>query len=209
MLFVDLRAFSTLVDTQLPYDLVVLLNRFVGEMREAVEGHSGRVTMFLSDGLMAVFGLNGEADHGSRHGIAAARAMLRAVDAMNDELHAALTIPIRIGIGVHTGPLVMARIGDEGRGFQTTALGESVSIASKLEEATKSVLADCLISDATFAASGRRVERAGTHKVNVPGQDEPMTAYSITADARREDDETMGDEPEASAHGGATESVTA
>lgn len=180
VLFVDLRAFDKLTHSQLPYDLVVLLNRFVAEMRQAIEAHGGRVTLFLSDGLMAVFGLS--SDHrrsGSRSAMAAARDMLKVADALNAEFSAALPLPLRVGIGVHTGPIVMARIGDEERGFMVTALGETVTIASYLEEATKDLLTDCLISQTTFDASRQGVPSVEPREIHVPGLNEPIVAYPL------------------------------
>lgn len=180
VLFVDLRAFDKLTHSQLPYDLVVLLNRFVAEMRQAIEAHGGRVTLFLSDGLMAVFGLS--SDHrrsGSRSAMAAAHDMLKVADALNAEFSAALPLPLRVGIGVHTGPIVMARIGDEERGFMVTALGETVTIAGYLEEATKDLLTDCLISKTTFDASRQGVPDTGNREINVPGMNEPIVAYPL------------------------------
>jgi adenylate cyclase len=183
VLFVDLRAFDRLSHTQLPYDLVVLLNRFVAEMRQAIEAHGGRVTMFLSDGLMAVFGLTNQRSSGSRAAIAAAQDMLKVADTLNAEFSAALPLPLRVGIGVHTGPLVMARIGDEERGFMVTALGETVTIAGRLEAATKDSLTDCLISQASLDEAKHSIPATEQRKINVPGITEPVVAYPLTMSA--------------------------
>jgi len=181
VLIVDMRAFTKLMRTQLPYDLVVLLNRYLSEMRQAVEAHNGRVAMLMSDGIMAVFGLNGERASGSRAAIAAAQDMMKAVNAMNDELQAALTMPMRIGIGIHTGPVVMARVGDEERGYAVTALGETVTVAGKLEEATKTSLTDCLVADVTLEAAGRRVSGIGMRReVHIKGLDTPIVAHALS-----------------------------
>ena len=155
VVFVDIRAFTKLAETQLPYDLVLVLNRFIGEMRQAIEAHGGRVVSLLSDGMMAVFGLDGDRRLGSRAAMAAALDMLKSVDTMNSELRAALPMPLRIGVGIHTGPFVIGRVGDEARGYATTALGETVTVASRLEAATKATLTECLVSQETLEASGR------------------------------------------------------
>jgi adenylate cyclase len=186
-LFIDLRAFTKLTKTQFPYDLVALLNRYMSEIQQAAEAHGGKATMYLSDGMMAVFGLNGERGNGSRAAIAAAHDMMRAIDAMNQELHAALSIPLRIGIGIHTGPMILARIGDEARGFKVTALGETITIASRLENATKSQLTDCLISQETLRAAGRFGQASSRHEINVPGLSEPVIAFGLTAHSIEED----------------------
>lgn len=188
VLIVDLRAFTQLAETQLPYDLVLMLNRFISEMRQSIEAHGGRVNSVISDGMLAVFGLNGERALGSRAAISAARDMLRAVETLNRELHAALSMPLRAGIGIHTGAVVLGRVGDDVRGYQMTALGETVTIAARLEEATKGALADCLVSAETLAAAGRSMA-ATTHtrEIHISGRTEPVVAYALEAIARQQE----------------------
>ncbi len=179
ILVVDIRAFTELTKTQFPYDLVALLNRFISEIRQAIEAHGGRATMYLSDGMLAVFGLRGERGAGSRAALAAARDISRAVDAINAEMRAAISIPLRVGIGIHTGPLILARIGDPSRGYMVTALGESVTIASRLESETKRQLVDCLVSQETLRAAGGRIQTTSRREVNIPGRSEAIVAYGI------------------------------
>ncbi len=181
VLFVDLRAFTRLSQTQLPYDLIVMLNRFLSEMRQACEAHGGRVTNVVSDGLTAVFGLQNERRSGSSQAIGAARAMLKAVDALNTEWAAALTIPLRIGIGIHTGPVVMARVGDDDRGYTVSVLGETVTIAARLEQATKEALTDCLISQEAIKATGRPIMGASRRELSVFGREAPVYGYPLAA----------------------------
>ncbi|MEO1265892.1 MAG: adenylate/guanylate cyclase domain-containing protein, partial [Pseudomonadota bacterium] len=191
VLFVDLRAFAKLSQTQLPYDLIVLLNRYLSEMRQACEAHNGRVTNVVSDGLTAVFGLDGGRRQGSSHAIGAARAMLKAVEALNEEMQAALSMPLRIGIGIHTGPLVMARVGDEVRGFSVTALGESVTIAGRLEQATKDALSDCLISQEALKATGRQIMGSSRRELIIPGREAPVLAYALRSSTDTEETEAV------------------
>ncbi|MEM9030247.1 MAG: adenylate/guanylate cyclase domain-containing protein [Pseudomonadota bacterium] len=180
VLFVDLRGFTKLTENQLPYDLVVLLNRYIAEMRQAIEGNEGRVTAVMTDGMMAVFGLNGERGHGSRAAISAAEDMLRTAETLNSEFRAALSMPLRIGIGIHTGPIVIGRIGDDARGYDISVIGETVSIASRLEAATKEVLADCLISETAIEHARRSTVNLGMRReLNLPGIIKPIGAYGL------------------------------
>ncbi len=178
ILFVDLRAFDRLIESQLPFDLVVLLNRFVEEMRQAIEGHGGRVTMFLTDGIMAVFGQAGRRS-GARAAIAAAHDMLKSAELLNGEFSSALPQPLRIGIGIHTGLVVMARIGDEEHGYMATALGETVTIASRLEHATKEFLSDCLVSRDTLQAAGMPIPTTEHREIHMVSRNEPVVAYPL------------------------------
>ena len=179
VLFVDLRAFSTLAQTQQPYETVVVLNRFIAEMTQAVESHAGKVDLLLSDGLMAVFGVQGRKDAGARSAILCARAMLRAMRVLNKEFRSALPMPLRIGIGIHTGRVVLAEVGAQGGQGAATALGETVSIASRLQEATKETLADCLVSAETAAAAGLVSQMRERHEVQFQGRSAAVTAYKL------------------------------
>ncbi len=178
VLFVNIRGFDHLTETQLPFDLVVLLNRFVEEMRQAIEGHGGRMTMFLTDGIMAVFGLSGQGG-GAKAAIAAGQDMMRSAETLNREFAAALPQPLRIGIGIHTGKLVMARVGSEEHGYMATALGETVTVANRLENATREFLADCLISQATLQAGGLPVPATEQREIHMASRAEAITAYPL------------------------------
>ena len=179
VLFVNMRAFNLMAQRQFPQDLVILINRFTAEMTQAVEAHGGRVNTYLADGLMAVFGLDGKAGAGSKQAIACARDMLKTTKILDAELAGTLSIPIRIGIGIHTGPAVVARFGDPERGQMISALGETVSIADRLEHATKQLLADCLISQETLTASGLRLANANPREIVMPNRDLPVTAFAL------------------------------
>jgi adenylate cyclase len=179
IVIVDIRGFTALASNQLPQDTVVFVNRFLAEMRQAVEAHGGRIGMFLSDGLMAVFGLGERRHGGSRAAVRAAMDMLKAVRTLNTEFGPALPVPLRIGVGVHRGRAVIARVGDPDHGYVVTALGETVSIASRLEAATKELLADCLVSEETLAASRLRLPGAMTREVRMRGREKPIKVYAV------------------------------
>ena len=179
VLFVNMRAFNLLAQRQFPHDLVILLNRFAAEMTQAVEAHGGQVNTYLTDGLMAVFGLDGRAGAGSAEAIATAQAMLKVVRALDREMAGVLAIPLRIGIGIHTGPAIVARFGDPGHGQAVGVIGQTVTIADRLEAATKTSLTDCLISQDALKASGLGLATAGQREIAVPGCDAPVIAHAM------------------------------
>jgi adenylate cyclase len=179
ILIVDIRAFTMLARKQLPQDTVVFVNRFVAEMSQAVEARGGRVGMYTGDGLMAIFGLEGQRGFGSRSAIQSATDMLKVVRSLNSEFGPAIPMPLRVGIGVHTGKAVIARVGDAERGYMMTALGETVSIAGRLESATKELLADCIVSEAALAASGLALPGAMPREVHMRGHDKPIKVHAL------------------------------
>lgn len=180
VLCLDLRAFNTLTQNRLPYEIAVLINRFSTEMTQAVESHGGRVDQIYGDGLLAVFVSEDKVGVAARAALGAVRDMNRVLDLLNAEMRGALPIPIRAGIGLHTGPVILARLGD---GLQTSvvrAIGSTVSIAAGLEAASKEYLADYVISTTTAEASGYDFSDHSVRDVVVDGASAAIPAYAIS-----------------------------
>ncbi len=175
IMFADLRGFTSLAERLYPYDSVFLLNRYFETMSEAVERNHGAVDKFLGDGIMALFGIAPARGAGSRDALLAARDMLTALDRLNEEFGPTLPARLRMGLGIHTGPAVLGRVG--GRPGGLTALGDSVNIASRLENLNKEFDATLVVSDAALRASGLVIAGAETHDVAVRGRGEMLTVH--------------------------------
>jgi adenylate cyclase len=145
VLFADLRGFTRLAEHKLPYDVVFVLNRYFEAMGTAITRAGGVTNQFTGDGVMALFGIESGPATGSRQALAAARAMVEGVEALSAQLAADLGAPLRIGIGIHTGPAVVGRMG-WGESFYLTAVGDTVHVAARLEQATKDYDAQLVVS---------------------------------------------------------------
>jgi len=95
---------------------------------------------------MALFGIESGPAAGSRQALVAARAMVERVNALSAELAGDLPTPLRIGIGIHAGPAVVGRMG-WGESFYLTAVGDTVHVAARLEQATKDYAAELVVSE--------------------------------------------------------------
>jgi adenylate cyclase len=177
----DLRAFSALSERQLPQELIGLLNRFFDEMSQAITAHGGRIDAFYGDGFMAVFGLEGNASRAAQAAISAAGDIVRAVEALNREFGAALPLPLRIGIGLHTGQTIVGAVENESLGRRDITVGETVMVASQLESATRRVLADIVVSEDTLKAAGRRYRGTTMVKVSIKGREKPIAAFGFAS----------------------------
>lgn len=175
VMFADLRSFTTLAERLYPYDSVFLLNRYFELMSQAIERHGGEVDKFLGDGVMALFGVVPARGAGSRDALYAGRDMLRALDSLNAEFEATLAGKLHMGLGIHMGPAVLGRVG--GRNAGLTALGDSVNIASRLENLNKEFGSVLVISDAALHASGLAIQGAETHEIAVRGRDEMLKVH--------------------------------
>ena len=153
ILFCDLRGFTQLAERRLPYDVVYMLNRYFAAMGKAIERSGGHVDKFIGDGVMALFGIDGDPARGCRQALAAAREMSRALDDLNRTLAHDLERPLKIGIGIHVGPVIVGEMG-YARTTSTTAIGDAVNTASRLEALTKDFAAELIVSEAVAARAG-------------------------------------------------------
>jgi adenylate cyclase len=146
VLFADLRGFTRMAEHKLPYDVVFVLNRYFEAVGTAITGAGGVTNQFTGDGVMALFGIADGPAAGARQALAAAQAMVERVAALSAELAGDLPAPLRLGIGVHAGPAVVGQMG-WGPSFYLTAVGDTVHVAARLEQATKDYDAELVVSE--------------------------------------------------------------
>ncbi len=160
LLSADLRGFTAMSDALAPSEVVEQLNAFHGAMLEQIDAHDGALDKFMGDGLLVVFGLEqlsqkelGPAgksgDNGGIRAVACARAMQEALARHNGERAKRALPALKMGIGVHTGPVVAGNIGAPGRRLEFTVIGDAVNMASRLEGMTKEADTAVLVSSET------------------------------------------------------------
>ncbi|MFC3181967.1 adenylate/guanylate cyclase domain-containing protein [Cypionkella sinensis] len=178
LLFCDLRGFTHMSEGRLSFDVVFLLNQFLGRMAEAIEDSGGFVDKFMGDGIMAIFGMETTPAEGARRAIAAARAMGGVLDSLNQTLHEELRFPLSMGIGIHSGPAILGRIGAAHRteaAAGLTALGETVNIASRLEQKTKDLAVQVAVSSYALNLSGLAAnDKTLPQTVEIRGLSQPL-----------------------------------
>ncbi|MEM6666057.1 MAG: adenylate/guanylate cyclase domain-containing protein [Pseudomonadota bacterium] len=183
IMFADLRNFTGLSEARLPFDVVFLLNRYLGLMSEAIRGAGGHVDKFIGDGIMAIFGMDTDPKTAARQALVASAAMADALDLLNQEFASSDGIDLRIGVGLHAGPAILGRIGAAGAGGAAagiTALGDTVNAASRLESATKELKTFLAISAETYAlARPDQPDAIRRSTITVKGKTEPLDVLAI------------------------------
>ena len=178
VLFADMRGFTRLAESRLPYDVVFVLNRFREEMAHAVEGAGGVVNEFVGDSIMALFGLETDIETACRQAATAAHAMLERLEQLNRALAAELREPLRIGIGVHAGPVIVGEMGYP-RLKGITVVGDVVNTASRLEEMTKRLGAPLVMSHDAAVHVREMTGGWAKQEVEVRGRAETMTVVML------------------------------
>lgn len=149
LLAADLRGFTAMSEELSPTEVMSQLNAYHGAMIEVIDRHGGAIDKFIGDGTLVVFGLEGEVRSGAAAAVACAKEMLDALAVLNEARVRAKTAPLRIGIGVHTGPVIAGNLGVPGRRLEFTVIGDAVNTASRLEGETKASGCAVIISSAT------------------------------------------------------------
>jgi adenylate cyclase len=183
ILFADIRGFTALAEGRLPYDVVFVLNRYFSAMGRAIESAGGRVDKFIGDGVMALFGIESGPQAGCREALVAARLMSERLAELNLSLRAELDHPLRIGIGIHCGPVIVGEMG-YGNAAAITAIGDAVNTASRLENLTKEYDCELVVSDETVARAGLDFSEFPRHEIEIRGKREMLavTTFDRAAD---------------------------
>ena len=183
VLFADLRGFTRLAERKLPYDVVFILNRYFEAVGGAITDAGGLVNQFTGDGVMALFGVDAAPGAGSRQAVRAAAAMVERLRELSRTLADDLVAPLRLGIGLHTGPAVVGRMGYATTTY-LTAVGDTVHVAARLEALTKDYACELVLSEATAERAGLDVGDHERHELTVRNREAPLAVFVVPSVAR-------------------------
>jgi adenylate cyclase len=181
-LFVDMRGSTRLAEKQLPFDTVFVVNRFLAAVAQAVVDCGGRPNQFVGDGMLALFGLAVDAQTASRQALQAAAMIAANIAELNQFLSHDLKEPIRFGIGIHGGEVIVGDIGYRDH-MVFTALGDAVNVAARLQDMTKTLGCEALVSDEVRLSAGLSDSDLPRQEVTIRGRDEPMVVR-VVAEAK-------------------------
>lgn len=184
VLFADMRGFTTVAERLGPQEVLPLLNDFLCMLAAITAQHGGTVFHVAGDGLMAGFGVPGEAADASEQAVTAARRMIAEFDDMAGNWKERLGIDTGLGIGINAGEVIAGDIGAPQR-TNFTLIGDTVNVAARLVQRARA--GETLISRAVWQALDVGLQRAAfiaLPPLALRGRTQPVEIYCLPAVTR-------------------------
>jgi adenylate cyclase len=178
VLFSDIRGFTTISEKLAPEELLNQLNQYLSAMTAVVLSNGGMLDKYVGDAIMAVFGAPLEVEN---HALAACRTalvMMEELKSLQQEWENKAKPILDIGIGIHTGEMIIGNVGSTKR-MDYTVIGDNVNLASRLEGVNKELGTHVIISGATRQLVEKSVRTRNLGEITVKGKERPVAIYEL------------------------------
>ena len=176
IMFCDLRGFTRLSDGKMPFDVVFILNKYFKLVTDAVEENKGRIDKFIGDGVMAIFDKDTTISKNCKNALKGAAMITTYLNDLNDELSTEDIEPLRLGIGIHSGNAIIGKMG-YGEASTDTAIGDTVNVASRLEQLTKDYSCQLMFSSTVAENAELDKTKLNSVKTKIRGKKDYLEAF--------------------------------
>ena len=176
VMLTDLRGFTRLSEERPAHELVELLNRYFARMSQVIDRYGGIIDDFYGDGMLVVLGAIKQLADDPARAVACALDMQLELEKLNREIAAQGHPPLEMGIGIHSGPVIVGNLGSELR-MKYAIVGFTVNLASRIESDT--VGGQVLISRATYDLVKDAARVGEPRQVTMKGVSDPVTVYPV------------------------------
>ena len=177
ILFSDIRGFTNISEALDAPQVVELLNIYFSDMTDIIFHYDGTLDKFIGDAIMAFWGAPVKTTDHALQSVHCAISMTNRLESVNSRLLEKNFPAINIGVGIHTGDVVLGNIGSDKK-LDYTVIGDGVNLASRLEGLTKTYGCALIISEDTYRAVRDRVPCLLIDKVRVKGKQQPIDLYT-------------------------------
>jgi adenylate cyclase len=175
LMMTDLRGFTSMSGRLAPEQVVTMLNRYLGAMVEVIQRYQGTIDEFIGDAIFLLFGAPVQRQDDVERAVACAMAMQLAMDGVNAQNRAQGLPEVEMGIGIHTGEVVVGNIGSDKR-TKYGVVGSHVNLTARIESYT--VGGQVLLSEAVLHEVGAPVTVTEKMEIVAKGMDQPIAIYN-------------------------------
>jgi adenylate cyclase len=195
ILFSDVRGFTTISEHYKddPQGLTHLMNRFLTPLTNAIIERKGTIDKYIGDAIMAFWNAPLDDEEHEANACDAALEMLARAETLNIDLkreaeaNGGLYMPLRIGIGLNSGPCVVGNMGSDFR-FNYSVLGDTVNLASRLESRTKDYRLSMVIGAHTAERAKAKFAAMEIDLIQVKGKKQPEVVFTVLGRAEIRED---------------------
>jgi adenylate cyclase len=195
ILFSDVRGFTSISEHYKddPQGLTRLMNRFLTPLTNAIIDRKGTIDKYIGDAIMAFWNAPVDDEEHEANACDAALEMLARAEGLNVELkreadaNGGVYMPLRIGIGLNSGPCVVGNMGSDFR-FNYSVLGDTVNVASRLESRTKDYRLSLVIGSRTAERAKQKFATMEIDLIQVKGKKQPEAVFTVLGRAEVEED---------------------
>jgi adenylate cyclase len=176
ILFSDIRGFTRMSEHMEPHAVVELLNEYFSEMTDLIFDSGGTLDKYLGDGIMAVYGAPIPKPDDALRATKTAMEMQRALASLNRDWESRGQQPLRMGVGVNTGPVTAGNIGSAKR-MDYTVIGDAVNLASRL--CSNAAPEQILVSESSYLQLNGAIPAQRLEPIRVKGKETPVELYEV------------------------------
>ena len=186
VLFSDIRGFTTISERFSPETIVNILNKYLGPMTKIVLSNKGTLDKYIGDAIMAIYNAPLDIEDHAFLACKTALEMINELDNVNREFKELGFPPIDIGIGIHTGDVIVGNMGTDIR-FDYTAIGDTVNLSSRLESLNKLYKTHIIVSESTkIKIINNSFKFRQLDMIKVKGKNIPIVIYELNQDLKEE-----------------------
>jgi adenylate cyclase len=176
--FSDIRQFTAISEKLEPEEVVEFLNQYMTRMVGCIDVTRGVVDKFIGDAIMAVWGTPISYGNDAENAVNGALMMRNELMGFNRGRGDVKKPVINIGCGINTGPVLAGQIGSEER-MEYTVIGDTVNLASRIEQLNKPFGTDILVSQDTYNIVKEIFRVETMQKIRIKGKTEPQQIYAV------------------------------
>jgi class 3 adenylate cyclase len=178
LLFSDLRGFTRYVEGNDPEEVIRSMREYFTAMQKAIRMHRGLVLQYVGDEIEAVFGVPLAYEAHANKAVLAALEMRKGLEELNRRRKSEGKAPFGHGIGIHTGMVLVGNTGSEDR-LSYALIGDTVNLASRIEQLTKAFQCDILVSEETAKRIGNAFQIKAQIPQKVKGYSKPLIVHRV------------------------------